>query len=321
MMQSPTLLKKAAVVAAVLSCSILSAQYAWDIGFSAGASNYLGDMGGNVLSRRDFVSDMKISQPRMNAGGFVRYKMNPWFAIKTNLTWIRVSGDDKLSSNPGRNGRNLNFRNDMVELGAQIQFTYYQIHNLGRSYRHHDNFKAYVGLGAGMVYHNPKTLYQGVYIPLRPLTTEGDEYSRIAAVIPVSGGFYFTFDKKYRIGFDLSWRTTFTDYLDDVSTTYADPSELPSALAIDLANRTDELNTITPAFAENFTPGNKRGDPSHNDSYLTSSVEFSYAIRGRSVAGGDKPIYHWLKRRNNHPSKYDGNGRVRHRVRKIRLKW
>jgi hypothetical protein len=314
-----TPLKKAFLVTALFIGSMANAQYYWDAGFSVGAANYLGDMGGNVLSRRDFVSDMKMSETHMSVGGFFRYKLNPWFSLKTNLAWSRISGDDKLSSNPGRNGRNLNFRNDVIELATQVQFTFYQIHNLGRSYRHQDNFKAYIGLGVGMAYHNPKALYDGVYIPLRGLKTENVGYSKVAAVIPMSGGFYFTFDKNYRIGLDLSWRTTFTDYLDDVSSTYADPSVLPSGLSAELANRTDELTFLDPGFAENFTPGNKRGDASHNDSYLTSSVEFSYVFRGRSVTS---PRYPWLhKKRDNRPSKYDGPRRKRYPVRKIRLKW
>ena len=31
-----------------------------------------------------------------------------------------------------------------------------------------------------------------------------------------------------------------------------------------------------------FTTGSKRGDPEHNDSYMTATVNFSWAIRGRS---------------------------------------
>lgn len=316
-----TPLKKAFVIAALSIGASLHAQYDLDAGFSLGASNYLGDMGGNILSRRDFVADMKISETGPTMSAFIRYKMGRYFSVKSNLSWVRISGDDKLSSNPGRNARNLNFRNDVVELAAVVQFAFYTINDLGRSYRHNDQFRAYIGLGAGVAYHNPKAFYQGVYIPLRPLQTENVAYSKFTGVVPVTGGFYFTFDKQYRVGFDLSWRTTFTDYLDDVSTVYADPSVLPSELAIDLANRTDELETISPSFAENFTPGSKRGDASHNDSYLTSTVEFSYAIKGRSAA--ERARYPWLhKRRDNHPSKYDGRpGKKHYKVRKIRLKW
>ncbi len=307
--------------AALLACpALVNAQYYWDAGFSIGAANYLGDMGGNALTRRDFVSDMKLSETRTSAGAFVRYKINPSFSVKANVSWARISGDDKLSSNPARNARNLSFRNDLVEATAMGQFFFYEINDLGRTHRHKDNFRAYVGLGAGAVYHNPKTTWNGEWVALRPLTTEGRRYTTVAAVIPASAGFYFTFNKQYRIGWDLTWRTTFTDYLDDVSTRYAEPSALPSALAIELANRTDELTGVEPAFAENFTPGNKRGDSRHNDSYLTTSVEFSYAFRGHSSVG--KPRYPWI---HDKPDKYNGpskrRGTLYHVIRKKRYRF
>lgn len=308
-----TTLRKTLVIACVLIASAASAQYNWDIGFSVGAANYLGDMGGGMLTRRDFVADMKIAETRPAVGGFVRYKVNRYLSVKTNLTWIRISGDDKLSSNPARNARNLNFRNDVVELASQAQFCFYDIYDLGRSFRHRDNFRAFVGLGVGVAYHNPKASYNGEYVALRPLTTEGESYSKVTAVIPATGGFYFTLDQ-YRIGFDLTWRTTFTDYLDDVSTTYADPSVLPNQLAVDLANRTDELPSVSPAFAENFSPGNKRGDASHNDSYLTSSVEFSYAFMSHSDNFHKKKHQQTVKGQG--PSKFGGN-----KIRRGRLVW
>lgn len=316
MKSTSTLTATIALITGFFFSPDLNAQYNSDFGISMGASNYLGDIGGDILTRRDFVADMKVNQTRSTAGFFVRQRINSRLSIKSNLVWARISGADSYSSNPARNTRNLSFRNDIVELNAIGQIHFIQINDLGRKFRHKDNFRAYVGAGIGLIYHNPKTFYQGVYIPLRPLQTENVNYSKVAAVIPVSGGFTFTFDKRYKIGFDLCWRTTFTDYLDDISTRYADPSIMISPLAAELSNRTDELDNISSAFAENFTPGNKRGDSSHNDSYLTSTVEFSYALKGRSAF--DKPQYPWIKQR---PSKYDGPGKVRYKLRKVRPKW
>lgn len=307
-------LRKSLIIAGVFAASAVNAQYNWDAGFSIGAGNYLGDMGGDVLTRRDFVADMKISETKQSLAGFIRYEFGDILSVKTSLSWVRIAGDDKLSANPARNARNLNFRNDIFELASQAQFCFYEINDLGRSFRHRDNFHAFIGLGVGVAYHNPKALYGGEYVALRPLTTEGESYSPVTAVIPATGGFYFTFDSQYRIGFDLTWRTTFTDYLDDVSTNYADPSVLPNSLAVELANRTGELTTITPAFAENFTPGNKRGDASHNDSYLTSSVEFSYAFMSHSDDFQQRKHQRIIK--GQRPSKIGGN-----RVRRGRLVW
>jgi len=299
---------------ALLFCSVvfstptlLNAQYKWDVGISTGAANYLGDMGGNALTRRDFVSDMKLSQTRLTTSAFGRYKIMRNFYVQANLGWARISGTDKLSSNPARNTRNLNFRNDIFEFTGEAQYVFYEVNDLGHTYRNRNNFRAYVGIGAGAAYHNPKASLNGDWIALRPLTTEGVKYSKVTAIIPLTTGFYFTLNRHVRIGWNLTWRTTFTDYLDDVSTRYADPSTLPSPLAVQLANRTNELENVSPAFAENFTPGDKRGDPTHNDSYLTSTIDMSYVIRGHSAwrptnQGNTKARYD-LKHR---PDKYNG---------------
>src|ERR1044071_4351584 len=121
------------------------AQYNWDFGVSFGASNYLGDIGGGMLTRRDFVADMKVQETRPTVGVFARYKLGPMFSLKNNFTWARVAGDDKLTTNPARNARNLNFRNDILELASVVQYNFYQINDLGRSIHHQDNFTAYIG--------------------------------------------------------------------------------------------------------------------------------------------------------------------------------
>lgn len=319
---TPTL--KGILLAAAISSlpTLLNAQYFWETGLNLGAANYLGDIGGNELTRRDFVADMKIRKTNINLGAFVRYKINRNFSAQANVSWLRIAGDDKLSSNPARNARNLNFRNDIIEATVQGQFFFYEVNDLGHTYRHKDAFRAYVGIGAGAIYHNPKTSYNGEMVALRPLTTEGKKYSQFTAVIPASAGFYFVINKNYHIGWNVTWRTTFSDYLDDVSTTYADNSQLPSSLAIELANRTDEL-PVGSAFGENFTPGNKRGDSKHNDSYLSTSIDMSYAFKGRSAF--DKSQHPWIGHRINRPDKYKGPGHSRRGpfglVRKVRLHW
>lgn len=261
------------------------AQYLWDFGGGVGAANYLGEMGGQELTRRDFVVDMKLSQTRSTEYVFARYRFNQYFAAKATLAHLTIKGADSLSTNPGRVGRNLSFRNNMFELNAQAQFFFYEVNDLGHTYRYNNNFRAYVGGGIGGVYHNPKALYQDEWVKLRPLMTEGKKYTKVTAVLPVSAGFYFTIKKQHRVGWDITWRTSFSDYLDDASTTYADPSQMSSdPLASILANRTDELRpgTIPVPQEASYLPGNKRGDPTHRDSYISTSVEYSYVIRGKS---------------------------------------
>jgi hypothetical protein len=276
-------MRKLLFVLSVMALPLTSnAQYNWEYGGGAGAANYLGDMGGKELTRRDFVADMKLKQTRASSNVFVRYKLSPMFSIKSSLNFIILRGADSLSTNVPRNTRNLNFRNRVFELSNECQFFFYEVNDLGRTYRYRNGFRAYIGAGVGVMYHAPQAFYQGDWVALRPLMTEGNKYTRITMSLPVSGGFYFTVAKTHRIGWNLCWRTTFTDYLDDVSTTYADPSVLPSAMAIALANRTYERPNVDPVVGASFAPGEKRGDPTHNDSFLTTNIEYSYVLRGKS---------------------------------------
>jgi hypothetical protein len=268
-------------------------QWLWDYGVSAGVSNYLGDIGGKEKTRRDFVADMKLAKTRWNVGGFARYKWRPRVSLKLALDYLRIEGDDKLSTNPGRNYRNLNFRNDMFDLALTGEWFFYENNDLGNTYRYKNGFRAYVFGGVGGYYSNPKGKYNGDWIKLQPLETEGVHYKKIGVNIPVGFGFYFTLSKKHRIGYELNWRTTFSDYLDDISGNYTNgaPSD-PTAAA--MANRTGELgqsglNDNPGAYYYtvngNGTPrfeGQKRGDKTHKDSYTTMSISYSYVIRGKS---------------------------------------
>jgi hypothetical protein len=271
------------IITVVLSPVLANAQYLWDYGVQVGASNYLGEMGGKEKTRRNFVSDMKLSKTVMTSGAFVRYKLSPMISAKLAGNWVRIEGADNKSTNRGRVGRNLSFQNNIYELELTGQVFFYEVPDLGHTYRYQNDFKMYAFAGITGFYHSPRTHYNGTWVPLQPLQTEGKHYNKIGVAVPLGIGLFFTIQKRHRIGWEFNWRTTFTDYLDDVSTVYADPADLTSAEAIALANRRNELgedpSVPTP---ENYKPGSKRGDPSHNDSYLSTSIYYSYVIRGRS---------------------------------------
>lgn len=269
------------------------AQYNWDIGAQVGAANYLGEMGGKGSTRRDFVADMKFSKTQFTAGGFARYKFSSLISAQVGLNWVRIEGADNTSTNPGRVGRNLSFQDDIVELSVTGQVFFYEMPDLGHTYRYRNDFKMYVFGGVAPFYYEPKTKsFDGETVKLRPLETEGKHYGPINVAIPVGLGLLFTIDKHHRIGWEFNWRTTFTDYLDDCSGNYVDP-KTQSAESAKYANRRDELgNTdgipgVIPAsnnygWDEKNQVGYKRGDPSHKDTYLTTSLYYSYVIRGKS---------------------------------------
>lgn len=284
------MLKKLLPVIFISLTSLSFGQYLTDYGFSVGASNYLGDIGGGEGTRRDFVMDMKFNATRWNLGGFYRYRISPKIGIKGTLNYIRLSADDANTTYPYRRGRNLNFKNDMFELAAIGELYIYKVNDVGGTGRYTSDFNLYLFGGAGLFYSNPKgQAANGDWIALQPLQTEGVAYSKFNFTIPAGVGFYYTINRKYRLGMEISWRTTFTDYIDDVSSLYIAHTD-PAAAA--MANKTNQA-VIDQIAIDNpdadklpkvttYQPGRKRGDDSHDDSYLTATVNFSWAIRSKS---------------------------------------
>lgn len=284
----------------ILTTSVTAySQYYVDYGVSAGASNYLGEFGGGEGEGRGFVSDMEFSFTRWTVGGFYRYRISPKIALKGSLNYIRLSGDDKKSDNYGRRGRNLNFKNDMFEFLVNCEYYLYKVNDVGGSGRYRADFNLYLFAGVGAFYSNPKgESVAGDWVSLRGLNSEGKSYGAINLAIPLGIGFYYTLDRKYRIGMEIGWRTTFTDYIDDASTVYANDYD-------GITNKTDQAlldqinadNGAVPGDKEfvqmvHFDAGSKRGSSEQNDSYMTATVNFSWAIRGRSKFY--KAKYSWI---------------------------
>ena len=265
-------------------------QYYVDYGFSIGASNYLGEIGGGFGERRGGFVDMKLNYTRWTLGGFYRYRVSPKFAVKGTLNYIRLSGDDAKTDNPYRRGRNLNFKNDMLEATVNGELYIYKVNDVGGTGRYSSDFNLYFYGGVGLFYSNPKgQTANGDWVSLRPLQTEGFSYSAINFAIPLGIGFYYTINRKYRLGMEVGWRTTFTDYIDDISSEYISHSD---PLTASLANKNNQ-SVIDEIWLDNpgvtplpktgtYQPGRKRGDSEHDDAYATATINFSWAIRGRS---------------------------------------
>ena len=267
----------------ILSVS-LNGQWLWDYGGSVGASNYLGDIGGKEKTRRDFIADLKLSKTRWNLGAFVRYKWRPKISFKLAFEYLRIEGDDALSTNPGRHYRNWNFKNDIFDLGATAHYYFYENNDLGNTYRYRNGFRAYLFAGFGAMITNPKTYYKGEWVALQPLGTEGVIYRKLVANFPMGVGFYFTFNRRHRIGFEMNYRKTFTDYLDDISGNYpADPKD-PYMRGLILRSTELDKKQISdnPGAYGAHDWGKKRGDSEHKDGFVTLSLSYAYVIRGKA---------------------------------------
>jgi hypothetical protein len=210
-----------------------------------------------------------------------------------------------------------------LELGGRAEVTIWYDNDVGNKGYYNPDFKVFLFAGLAGYSSNPKgqifkdgdVQYGGEWFALRDWRTEGQKsaYSKFGLAIPAGIGAYFTFNKKWRVQWDLSWRTVFTDYLDDVSTVYSTPNSNDSKAYEFVNNQTyqallDGLVAENPQYTandlsiENFqiappgaTYASPRGDATHNDSYLTTQLTVTRVIRGRSSFSRSK--YGYMKGR------------------------
>ena len=261
-----------------------------DFGLNLGGASYLGEIGGTSGEAKPWLLDMKLSQSNIAFGGFFRYDITRSLSTKLSLNYMRIEGADSLSDEPTRIGRNLSFRTNMIEAVITGEFKFFQIRDLSRRSRQRVDFSTYVMAGAGVLFYYPYAQdNSGEWIELRPLQTEGADnaYEEMTIAIPIGAGVNFTFNKKFRLGMEFGYRFTFTDYLDDVSTRYADPADLPFAKSVEMANRSvqafareeGKLSEVG-LSVESYSPGSIRGGEDSNDGYLVGQISLSYVMGG-----------------------------------------
>ena len=271
-------------------------------GVVIGGSNYLGEIGGKFDPRASLL-DADIISTSPTFGGFLRYAANDRVRISGEVNYVHIRQSDENAEDPARRARNLNFRNRMVEFGFRTDFTVFHIKDRSSN----NNFskpgklfvKGFVFTGAYGVLHNPQAQvthdpnneWEDRWYDLRPLRTEGqvEDYASLIAAIPVGLGIEFGLGYGWVLGFEGSWRSTFTDYLDDISGMYANPDLLsPLAEAISSQSNQAVITAINDPSSGNvgnhqFSEGGTyRGNPETNDSYGTVQVTLARVIDTRT---------------------------------------
>jgi hypothetical protein len=260
--------------------------------FAFGATQFTGDLGGRDRIGKDF-SMVDIDFPSTSINGLFgfRYRFHPFFTTVTTLQIGKMKGSDSLTNEIVRESRNLHFKSNVFELTQRIEMILYANEQFGARYKipgrtgnKNRDERLYVFTGIGCNYFNPKARYQGSWVALDPLNTEGQgkeggarETLPISLTIPFGVGFRVGVGRMWKIGVEASYIKTFTDYMDDVSTVYFDPSQLNSPAAQYLSNPANgNVNW--------FAPGQQRGDKNKDAYYylnFTISKNLTYKNYGR----------------------------------------
>ncbi len=248
--------------------AISVAQKEFDLSVMGGLSNYSGD-----LQEKQFT--LKRSHAAFGLG--ISHIVMPKVSVGLLFRYGKVSGHDKYSTRSYIRDRNLNFYSSIFDVSLNASYDF-----LDTDY---SSWTPYVTLGVGAFHFNPHA--EGIR-NLRQYSTEGQgfiegkkPYKLTAVSIPFGAGVKFLINDNIRLGYEFSVRKTFTDYVDDVSTTYVDEDMLRAnrgQIAVDIAFRTDEL------YADAIYPpaGELRGSPESKDWIYFSGITLSFRLRTES---------------------------------------
>lgn len=261
-------MKRILVVSLVLFCGTLRAQNL-SLTLFAGVSNYQGDLQEKRIT---------VNQAGYAAGAGVLYELNNKIALRGNVTFGKIgAADSKGSKNVTRN---LSFSSPLTDVHVGIEYSFLDIYQKG--------FTPYVFAGVSYFHFNPSTLDStGQKVLLQPLGTEGQgfydnrkKYNLNQFAIPFGAGVKLALGDNLRLGLELGMRKTNTDYLDDVSATYADKDLLQQnngVEAVALAYRGDELKGNAGVYP---VAGAQRGSAKYKDWYYFTGVSLSFRLKG-----------------------------------------
>lgn len=244
-----------------------------EVGILLGISSYKGDLNGSLFNPNVF-------HPAI--GGYYRHSYNNHWSLKLGINYGTISADDAQSNDAFQRYRNLSFSSHLLEAEGHFEFNFFPFQTANKI----TPGSPFIFLGFAILKFNPKAELNGNVYELQPLGTEGQEtnsypkrkkYSRIAVSLPFGGGYKWRLSNRFGLTIEAGARKASTDYLDDVSTTYAKKNVLLAAHgpnAVLLSDRSIDQANIN-------NNDRQRGDAAHNDWYMFAGVTLNFTLSKR----------------------------------------
>lgn len=235
----------------------------YEFAICGGLSNYSGDLTDGLGG--------SISQSHPGFGAYLRYDFSNMFSTKLQFLNLEVSGMDSKAKADWQRTRDLHFKSKVQELAilAQINLKGFITEFPGR-------WNPYISFGFAFFKFNPKALYNGSWIELQTLGTEGQglpnyhlKYKRTNLGLTAGFGLRYFISPKFSSSLEFLTRQTLTDYLDDASTHYVDYDILRTMsgqAAADLGNKIKAAD------------GSQRANQVDKDWYSSLMISFAYHI-------------------------------------------
>ena len=245
-----------------------------EFGISVGAAHYFGDLNTRA----------GLNRPKIAASLLFRKQFGKYIAVRVQGTFAQLGYSDIYSKNEVQQTRNLSFNSNIFEMAVLGDFNFFRFIPGEKGY----SFTPYVSLGAGFFTYDPYAYLSDQKVYLRQLGTEGQNsglfpdrkpYGTMAMCIPLGVGIKYNIAPKVNLTFEIMHRFTTTDYLDDVSTTYAGADAFP---ALPNGNPSTAFLLQDRSYETSVTPigviGRQRGVSKSKDQYITAQIGFSFNL-------------------------------------------
>jgi hypothetical protein len=292
--------------AGILLCNVVNSQqfyntwfynydWVWESGTSAGFMNCLTDLGGRKGNGSRFTKDINWQISRPSFSFYVATTYKDVITIRLEFQSGNIGGADSLlkQSNPdpsGRYGRNLHFRSSIREWQLSVE-----THPLFWKLTNDDvipSWSPYLQAGIALFSFNPEAKLNDQWHRLQPLSLEGQgfaeygdrkPYKTSQLAIPLGLGVRYETGPRFNIRLECVYRILFTDYLDDVSTAYIDPSLFAQYLDPSLANIAHHLHyrAVERRPGAAVVIGEQRGNKQNNDAYFSVLLKLGYVFRSK----------------------------------------
>jgi len=266
--------------------SSFNRNHAYEMGLSIGPTYYQGDLS---------YGPVTLQMTKLHAGIYGRYYLGNFLAVRLGFDFARIAGDDKVAASKydeytaieeggvgkqadyrDRMKRNLNFYSNIAELNMLFEYHIWNPYNRGSG----KLVVPYVFGGLAYFHFNPKTVDRyGTIVELRNFQTEYHKtYSLNQFAIPMGVGVKINPGAAINVSFEIGYRKTFTDWLDDVHHNFAGA---PAANDVYLQQLSDRSSEVDPKWGQMWSQTsinpNKyvRGNPKDKDSYILCSINIT----------------------------------------------
>jgi hypothetical protein len=267
------------VAGLLIACNVVNAQVRYktespDMGVFVGASSYNGDL---------TYSPYQVKDYHLSGGVYFRLPISPRIAFRAGFNYGTISGADSLAKgNSWRLGRNLSFKSPIYDIHLYGEYAPIRFYH-GR----YNYFAPYLLVGLAYFHFNPMAKYRGDWYDLQPLGTEGQglvqyparhPYKLNGVSTPLGIGIRYKARSGITVGLEIVYNKTYTDYLDDVSSTYVAQEDIlygngPNrTVAAALADRGPEVGKAP------RQPGVQRANDSKTDAYVFTGFTIGYSF-------------------------------------------